>query len=62
MEQNLKSPIKVGDIANAAFYSKYHFQRLFSLLTGETVGSYLRKRRLTEAARELIETDPSLKL
>ena len=56
IEENLKSPVQVEDIAAAAFYSKYHFQRLFSLMIGETVGSYLRRRRLTEAARELVNT------
>ncbi|MBU2512522.1 GyrI-like domain-containing protein [bacterium] len=60
IERNLKKPIQVEDIASAAYYSKYHFQRLFSLLTGETVGSYLRKRRLTEAANELVNTDRNI--
>ncbi len=60
IEENLKSPIQVEDIAGIAFYSKFHFQRLFSLLTGEPVGSYLRKRRLTEAARELVETERNI--
>jgi AraC family transcriptional regulator len=60
IEQNLKSQIQVEDIANAAYYSKYHFQRLFSLMIGETVGSYLRKRRLTEAGRELVHTERNI--
>ncbi len=60
IEENLKSPVQIEDIAAVAFYSKYHFQRLFSLMVGETVGSYLRKRRLTEAARELVDTERSI--
>ena len=54
------SPIRMEDIAASAHYSKYHFQRLFSIVTGETVGSYLRKRRLSEAARQLIHSQRSI--
>ena len=57
---NLKIPIQIEDIADVAFYSKYHFQRLFSLLIGEAEGSYLKKRRLTEAARELVKTERNI--
>ena len=53
MEQNLTSPISVLDVASAAAYSTFHFVRLFKALTGSTPGSYLRRRRLTEAAGEL---------
>ncbi len=60
MEKNLCSPIRIDDIASVARYSKYHFQRLFSVVTGDTVGSYLRKRRLTEAARQLIESERTI--
>lgn len=60
IEENLKSPISLDDIARAACCSKYHFQRLFSLVTGETVGAYIRKRRLSEAAYELINTGRSI--
>jgi len=53
MERNLSSPISVADIASEAAYSTFHFVRLFKALTGYTPGSYLRRRRLTEAAGEL---------
>ena len=53
MEQNLTSPVSVSDVASAAAYSTFHFVRLFKALTGSTPGTYLRRRRLTEAAGEL---------
>ena len=53
IERNLTSPISVSDVASEAAYSTFHFVRLFRALTGETPGSYLRRRRLTEAAGEL---------
>lgn len=53
MERNLSNAISVSDIASEAAYSTFHFVRLFKALTGDTPGSYLRRRRLTEAAGEL---------
>ena len=42
--------------ARAAGYSLYHFCRLFALAVGIPPGEYVRKRRLSEAARDLAET------
>jgi AraC-like DNA-binding protein len=53
MERNLTCPVSVSDVASEAAYSTFHFVRLFKALTGYTPGSYLRRRRLTEAAGEL---------
>lgn len=58
IETNLKEPITVTDVANqAANYSISHFIRLFHLLTGDTPGNYLRKRRLSEAALEIVTSN-----
>ncbi len=54
MEANLKEGISVGDVARESGYSLFHFTRVFMELTGETPGSYLRKLRLEEAAREIL--------
>jgi AraC family transcriptional regulator len=53
IENNLNEEISIGDIAQNAHFSKYHFQRLFKQYTGYSVISYLRKRRLTRIAYEL---------
>ncbi|MBL6445604.1 GyrI-like domain-containing protein [Fulvivirga sp. 29W222] len=57
IEQNLKHNLSVDGIAEQACFSKYHFIRLFMAITGDTVGGYVRKRRLTKAAEDLILTD-----
>ena len=46
--------ISVDDIARESDYSLSHFTRLFMGLTGKTPGAYLRKRRLEEAARDIL--------
>lgn len=54
LENNLAHTIGVDCAATAAGYSLYHFGRIFQQLTGERLKDYLRKRRLAEAARELV--------
>ncbi len=54
IEENLKEDIYIDDMAKEIFYSKFHFCRIFFELTGETPGAYLRKRRLTEAANDIL--------
>lgn len=57
IETHLTEPVRVEEIAGAAGYSYYHFHRVFEAVVGETVGSYLRARRLSGAANELIYSD-----
>lgn len=57
IETNLCEDIKVEEIAGAAGYSYFHFHRVFEAVLGETVGNYLRSRRLTKAAYDLVYTD-----
>jgi len=53
MERHMAERITIDDIARAACSSPFHFQRMFHMLTGVTVGEYIRRRRLTLAAQEL---------
>ncbi|MCU0316123.1 MAG: AraC family transcriptional regulator [Fimbriimonadaceae bacterium] len=55
IEANLHRPLGLAEIAASAYTSSFHFQRVFQSLTGFTVGSYIRSRRLSLAAVELIE-------
>lgn len=53
MEANILEEIDYEEVAKCAYSSSFHFQRTFSLLTGITLGEYIRNRRLTLAAIEL---------
>ncbi|QUL56668.1 AraC family transcriptional regulator [Paenibacillus tritici] len=53
MESKMTEPLRIEEIAAVAYVSPFHFQRMFSMLTGVTVADYIRKRRLTLAAQEL---------
>ncbi|WP_246206589.1 AraC family transcriptional regulator [Virgibacillus ihumii] len=56
VEQNLDNRLQIEDIAARACMSKFHFQRMFSMLTGYTVSEYIRNRRITVAAQELVHS------
>jgi AraC family transcriptional regulator len=60
IEDNLDNKIELKELADKAFLSKYHFHRVFHSVVGEPVAEYIRKRRLKEAASELITTDDKI--
>ncbi|WP_242850605.1 AraC family transcriptional regulator [Clostridium lundense] len=57
IERNLDSELNIDDISKVACSSRYHFQRVFYALTGFTVTQYIKNRRLTLAAEELVTTE-----
>jgi AraC family transcriptional regulator len=62
IEANLKQKLCLDEIADCANYSMWHFHRMFFALTGFTVGEYIRRRRMSEATRELVYCTKSIKL
>jgi AraC family transcriptional regulator len=60
IEKNLNEKILLENLAKQSFLSKYYYHRVFHELVGETVMAYIRKRRLTEAAKELMESNAKL--
>lgn len=57
IEDNLTETINYDEVAKKCYSSSYHFQRVFSILCGFTLGEYIRNRRLTLAGRELATTN-----
>lgn len=61
IEEHLREPVTLADVATAARCSPFHFHRIFAETTGWPLLSYIRKRRLTEAANQLkLQEDPIL--
>lgn len=56
-EEHLGDEVDFEAAARAACASPFHFQRMFTMLCGFTLGDYVRMRRLTLAAEELMQTD-----
>ena len=57
IEDNLTEDIDYDIVAAQSFSSAYHFQRVFSILCGFTIGEYIRNRRLSLAGTELAASD-----
>lgn len=56
IEANLHGEVDHDVVAEKACLSKFYYYRLFHIVTGVTLGEYIRNRRMTLAARELQTT------
>jgi len=55
IEKHLTDEINIDDIASQTYTSSSHFQLMFHLVTGMTAGEYIRNRRLSSAAQDLLQ-------
>ena len=55
IEDHITEELDYETIARESFSSAFHFQRVFSILCGYTLGEYIRNRRLTLAGVALAE-------
>ena len=60
IESHFREEIDLQAIADAAGVSRYHLSRVFGLATGWSIMQYVRGRRLTEAARALVNGAPDI--
>lgn len=60
IEDNLDKDIYLEEIIRMTRLSKFHFIRIFKALTGTTLNEYIRRRKLSKAAYELVETTTSI--
>jgi AraC family transcriptional regulator len=54
IDRQLDQPLDLATLAEVAHFSPFHFHRLFSAWMGETLGDYLRRRRIEVAAMRLL--------
>lgn len=57
VEAHLLDPIDYEEAAKQAYSSSFHFQRVFSIVCGFTLGDYIRMRRLSLAGNELASSE-----
>ena len=56
IEDHITEELDYERIAKESFSSSFHFQRVFSILCGYTLGEYIRNRRLSLAGAELADS------
>ncbi len=57
IDSHLEDRLDSESISRQAGYSRYHLSRMFTSITGLSLHTYIQRRRLTEAARQLVFTD-----
>ncbi len=60
IEEHIKEDISLEQLSDLTFYSTHHFHRIFQSIIGIPVADYIRKRKLSVAAQEIIETDKNI--
>lgn len=60
IEENLHCEINLADCARMSGYSPYHFLRIFRDAVGLTPADYIRKRRISEISREMMQGNRSI--
>ena len=53
VEEHITEPLEYEEVAQHAYSSSFHFQRVFSTICGYSLGDYIRFRRLSLAGSEL---------
>jgi AraC family transcriptional regulator len=60
VQKNLFREITLEELAYETCFSPYHFHRLFTIYSGESIATYIRRLRLEYAASRLALTDQSI--
>lgn len=60
IESHFGEPLTLDDVAGASGLSRFHLSRTFAATVGQPVVTYLRGRRLSEAARLLVSGAPDI--
>jgi AraC family transcriptional regulator len=57
IENKIDTPLDLQLLADVANFSPFHFHRIFLAIKGETLNSFIRRKRLEKSASFLISTD-----
>lgn len=59
IDENMESDLCLKTISEIAFFSPFHFHRVFKFITGETLNEYITRRRIEKSALELLHKNIS---
>lgn len=54
IDENLDSDLSLNSVSEIAFFSPFHFHRVFKFITGETLNEYVTRRRIEKSALDLL--------
>ncbi len=53
IEDNISKKLTLVELAGVAMFSKYHFHRIFKVVSGETLNNYIRRQKMEKAQRRI---------
>lgn len=54
IDENLESDLSLNTVSGIAFFSPFHFHRIFKFVTEETLNEYVTRRRIEKSASDLL--------
>ena len=60
IDKNLESDLSLNTVSGIAFFSPYHFHRVFKFITKETLNEYVTRRRIEKSALDLLHKNISI--
>jgi AraC family transcriptional regulator len=60
IDDHLDCQLSLKKVAQHAYFSPFHFHRIFKLATGETLNQYINRRRIEKAAADLLHKEPTV--
>ncbi len=57
IDENLDSDLSLNVVSEIAFFSPFHFHRIFKFITKETLNGYITRKRVEKSAADLIHQD-----
>ncbi len=54
IDKNLESDLSLNTVCEIAFFSPFHFHRVFKFITGETLNEYVNRRKIEKSALDLL--------
>lgn len=59
IDENLDGDLSLDTLSKIAFFSPFHFHRIFKFVTGETLNQYITRRKIEKAALEVLHKNIS---
>ena len=60
IDENLDADLSLNTLADIAFFSPFHFHRIFKFVTGETLNEYVTRHKIEKAASDLMHKDMNM--
>ncbi len=60
IEENLGSDLSLNTVSKVAFFSAFHFHRVFNFVTGETLNEYVTRQRIEKSASDLLHNNSTV--